>query len=85
MFQIISTAFIAIGVWAYIEKEKFKGSIGATEDGENGINIYDIVFDLSIIVIIVGSVMFVITFCGCIGALRENALLLKLVNVIYFS
>ncbi|KTF88505.1 hypothetical protein cypCar_00012835, partial [Cyprinus carpio] len=37
--------------------------------------------DAAVILILVGVVMFFITFCGCIGALRENIRLVKIVSI----
>ncbi|KAK3095346.1 hypothetical protein FSP39_013509 [Pinctada imbricata] len=60
---------IGIGVWAYIEKNKYYYKEIQT--------VYDVVFDLSIIFMVLGIVIFIIGYAGCIGALRENIILLK--------
>ena len=65
--QIISIIFIGVGSWAHDEKKKYN-------------DLDSLAFDPSILIIIVGCFMFVITFCGCIGALRENKLLLQIVS-----
>lgn len=67
--QIISIIFIGVGLWAHDEKKKYS-------------DLDSLAFDPSILIIIVGCLMFVITFCGCIGALRENKLLLQIVSQI---
>lgn len=59
---------VGIGVWAYVEKNKY--FYQPIEDA------YDVIFDLSILLIVVGGVMFIITACGFVGALRENTCLL---------
>ncbi|XP_060573817.1 tetraspanin-14-like, partial [Ruditapes philippinarum] len=61
---------IGIGVWAYIEKNKYYYQSIET--------IYDVLLDLSILLIIVGAVIFVVGYAGCVGALRENLLLLRI-------
>lgn len=60
---------VGIGIWAFVEKNKY--FYQPIED------IYDVIFDLSIVLIVVGGVMFIITMCGFVGALRENTCLLK--------
>ncbi|KAK2841985.1 hypothetical protein Q5P01_012185 [Channa striata] len=64
LFWVFSLLIIAIGVYAKIQK--------ATDTVRD-----TFLIDPAIILIVVGVVMFFITFCGCIGALRENIRLLK--------
>jgi tetraspanin-33 len=66
-------AMVGIGIWAFVEKNKFFYQPIQT--------VYDIIFDLSIILIVTGGVMFIITMCGFVGALRENTCLLRFVSI----
>uniref|UniRef100_A0A8C2I332 Tetraspanin-33 n=1 Tax=Cyprinus carpio TaxID=7962 RepID=A0A8C2I332_CYPCA len=67
--------YLSIGVYAKVQKatglQCFWGfSTDAVRD--------TFFIDPAVILIVVGVVMFFITFCGCIGALRENIRLLKI-------
>lgn len=64
---------VGIGIWAFIEMNKFYD--------KQIQNIYDVVFNLSIVLIVVGGVIFIITTSGFVGALRENTCLLKFVSI----
>ncbi|KAH3841369.1 tetraspanin-33-like [Dreissena polymorpha] len=67
---ICGAGMLALGIWAYVEKNKvFYHAVQ---------NVYDVIFDLSIVLMTFGAVMFVITMCGFVGALRENTILLKI-------
>lgn len=67
--QIISIILIGVGAWAHDEKNEYS-------------DLDSLAFDPSILLIVVGCLMFVVTFCGCIGALRENKILLQIVSEI---
>ena len=71
-FQLAAATMISFGVWSYAEKNKYYYQEITT--------IYDIFLDLSIVLIIIGIIMFLITFAGFVGALRENTFLLKFVS-----
>ncbi|XP_022614791.1 tetraspanin-33-like [Seriola dumerili] len=64
VFWVVSAGLIAVGVYAKIAKEK---------------DVVDtLTVDPALLLIVVGSVMFLITFLGCFGALRNATCLLKL-------
>ena len=73
--QLVGCVFIGVGAWAYIEKNRFTHSEVQS--------IYDVIFDISIVIIVVGCVIFLVAFTGCVGALRENVCLLKFVSIFH--
>ena len=79
--QVVSLGFIAIGKWANIATREFEVMRG---DEEREKNIFDYLFDFSLVFIVFGVVVFVFSFIGLIGALRENICLLKTVRIILF-
>lgn len=68
--QLFSICLIIIGIWALIERQ-------------NTINItsyLDVFTEPSIVLIVVGTVSFILGFTGFLGALRENCCLLMFVS-----
>ncbi|XP_061642608.1 tetraspanin-17 isoform X2 [Phyllopteryx taeniolatus] len=72
IFWLLGASFLAIGLWAWAEKGVLSNLSSITDLGG---------FDPVWLFIVVGGVMFVLGFAGCIGALRENTLLLKFFSV----
>lgn len=68
LLQLIGGLTVAIGLYARFEKTAYQDFFN------------DIVMDPAFALIIVGGIMFVLGFTGCIGALRENVCLLKFVS-----
>lgn len=73
-FQLISWVLIAIGIWAYFATQQYNSGTSDTK------SLFDIFFDISLLFIIFGSVIFLLAFLGAIGSLRENTCLLKTVS-----
>lgn len=63
IFWIISLVLISIGVYARITKHETAMAC--------------LTVDPSILLLVVGVLMFFLTFCGCVGSLRENICLLQ--------
>lgn len=79
LFWIVSLLFIAIASWAWHTKGFF----------DNLDEVTGIPVDPVMVIMIVGCIIFVLSFTGCIGALRENITLLKffssVLGVIFFG
>ncbi|XP_031849997.1 tetraspanin 26A isoform X3 [Nomia melanderi] len=66
MFWWLGLGIMAVGVWAWAEKDTFNNLSRLT----------NVALDPAFILILVGTVTFIIGFTGCVGALRENTCLL---------
>lgn len=65
LFWFVSCLILAIGVYAMLEKQEIYGQISR------------LTTDPAAILLGIGVLMFVISFAGCLGALRENICLLR--------
>lgn len=70
LFWLLGALLVAIGVYAALDK-------WASGEGFRLENVFDIIFNLAFLLIIIGGVVFIVSFAGCIGALRENMCFLK--------
>ncbi|PSN31012.1 Tetraspanin-17 [Blattella germanica] len=64
--QLLGLGILAVGIWAWTEKDTFNNLSRLT----------NIALDPAFILILIGTVTFIIGFTGCVGALRENTCLL---------
>ncbi|PVD29772.1 hypothetical protein C0Q70_09029 [Pomacea canaliculata] len=73
-FQVLGVVILGFGVWELMVSETIF----------NGGQLYKIdyvIHFLSAVTIITGFFLFIISFTGCIGALRENICLLKFLSI----
>ena len=75
IFWIIGASLMILGCWSLLEEYdynmfKFR-------------NIFDFLLHISLCLVISGFVIFAMSLSGCLGALRENLFLIKLVNKIF--
>lgn len=64
LFWFLSILILGIGIFVMVEKRDVYSKLT------------DLYYDPAIIFVVFGGLMFIITFTGCIGALRENTCLL---------
>ncbi|XP_067138156.1 tetraspanin-5-like isoform X2 [Centruroides vittatus] len=66
IFWLLGLSIFVVGIWAWTEKDIFNNLSRLT----------NITLDPAFLLIIVGTITFIIGFAGCVGALRENTCLL---------
>lgn len=66
---------VGVGFYAFVDKWQMTGSVRVE-------NFYDILLNISLVMIIAGAVVFIVSFAGCVGALRENTCLLQFVRIL---
>lgn len=76
--QLFGGLLIGIGSFAFIEKWQITGWVKID-------TVYDVILNISLVMIIMGAIVFVVSFAGCVGALRENTCLLKFVSNIFLQ
>jgi len=75
MFWLFGGLLLGIGIYAFMDKwEEANGSVRLE-------NVYDVILNISLVMILAGMVIFLVSFFGCLGALRENTFLLKTYSV----
>ncbi|XP_063541812.1 tetraspanin-33-like [Cydia strobilella] len=70
VFWLLGGLLIAIGLYAFLDKWQATGLIKLD-------TVYDVMLNISLLLALLGAVVFVVSFAGCVGALRENTCLLK--------
>ncbi|KAJ1524794.1 hypothetical protein ONE63_009666 [Megalurothrips usitatus] len=70
IFWLFGGLLIGIGLYAFVDKWQATGLVKVE-------TVYDVILNISLVMIFAGGVIFVVSFAGCVGALRENTCLLK--------
>lgn len=71
---MVGGSLVGLGAWSFLE-EYSETSLPKVQ------NILDIVLHISLALMVIGTVIFSMSFAGCLGALRENLWLLKLYSL----
>ncbi|XP_054167406.1 tetraspanin-33-like [Oppia nitens] len=73
LFWLIGGVLIGLGLWSFLEE--YNHTFIKVQ------NILDIILHISVALMTVGTIIFSMSFAGCLGALRENLFLLKLYSL----
>lgn len=70
LFWISGLLLAGIGTYAVLDKWSSGQAFKFT-------TLFDVMFNIGFLLIIIGAIIFIVSFAGCIGALRENMFMLK--------
>jgi len=76
--QLLGGLLIGVGLYAFVDKWQVTGLMKVE-------TVYDVILNISLVMVIAGGVIFIVSFAGCVGALRENTCLLKFVSVVIYN
>lgn len=71
---MLGGGLIGVGLYALVDQYQ-------TGEGVRVNDVADVLFNVGLVIAIIGAVIFFVSFAGCIGALRENTTLLQLVRM----
>ncbi|UXI20012.1 glycogenin-1-like [Sarcoptes scabiei] len=66
---------VGLGAWSFLEEYTDYTAINIR-------TVIDLLLNISLFIIVFGTIVFIMSFTGCIGALRENLFLLRLYSLI---
>ena len=72
---MLGFSFIGLGAWSILQEYHETSTIVQVD------TVLDAILHISLSLILVGMIIFSMSFAGCLGALRENLCLLKIVSV----
>uniref|UniRef100_A0A8D9A239 Tetraspanin n=1 Tax=Cacopsylla melanoneura TaxID=428564 RepID=A0A8D9A239_9HEMI len=70
IFWLLGALLIAVGLYAFFDKWEASGLLKVE-------TVYDVILNIALVLAIIGGIIFIVSFAGCVGALRENTCLLK--------
>jgi tetraspanin-33 len=78
---MVGVCLILVGLWAHYDKY-YADPQGLVLMPTR--SFYSYILDLTNVMIVLGCVVFVISLIGCVGVLRENIILIKIVSCIIY-
>lgn len=75
IFWLFAGLLIGIGMYTFVYKWQLTGLVKLE-------NVFDFILNISLVMVVMGAVVFIVSFAGCLGALRENTCLLKFYSLL---